>query len=58
MSIKKVFPAIVITSLTCGLIAQFTWKMIYFPEPIVPVILELVFIVALATVGASLSLAK
>jgi len=44
----KAFPIIVITSLTLGLIASFVWKMIYFPEPILPVILELVFIVTMA----------
>ncbi len=46
----------IIIGLTGGLIAQFIWKMIYFPEPIIPVILELVIIIAFATVGCELVL--
>ncbi len=37
------WPITVMVALTCGLTGQFVWKMIYFPEPIVPVIIELVF---------------
>jgi len=42
------FPVIVIISLTLGLITAFVWKMIYFPEPLLPVILELLFMVTIA----------
>ncbi len=45
---KKAFVITIILALAAGLIAQFVWKMIYFPEPIIPVIIELLFIVALA----------
>jgi hypothetical protein len=38
------WPIIVIIALALGLTAQFVWKMVYFPEPIVPVIIELVII--------------
>jgi len=38
---KRVFPIIVILAFLAGLIGQFIWKMIYFPEPIIPVVLEL-----------------
>ena len=44
----KAFPVIVIISLTLGLITAFVWKMIYFPEPLLPVILELLFMVTMA----------
>lgn len=35
---------IIIIALACGLTGQFVWKMIYFPEPLVPVIIELTII--------------
>ena len=44
----KAFPMVVIIGLTLGLITAFIWKMIYFPEPLLPVILELIFIVTMA----------
>lgn len=44
----RVFPIATICALTAGLLAQFTWKMVYFPEPIVPVIFEIAFILFLA----------
>jgi len=47
----KSFPIIVIIALTSGLLGQFIWKMIYFPEPILPVIFELIFFTTLAGIG-------
>lgn len=46
--LRTFLPAIFVLALTCGLIGQFVWKMVYFPEPLLPVILELIFIVAIA----------
>jgi hypothetical protein len=37
--------------LTCGLLGQFTWKLYYFPEPVIPLFFELTGIVALATIS-------
>ena len=48
---RKVFPISVIIGLTAGLVAQFVWKMMYFPEPLFPVILELMFIFCLAGIA-------
>ncbi len=39
------WPISVIIALFLGLVGQFIWKMIYFPEPIGIVIFELVFII-------------
>ena len=47
----KVFPIIVILGLTADLIAQFIWKMVYFPEPLLVVILEVMGIIILAGIG-------
>ena len=44
----KALPIVIIISLTLGLITAFIWKMIYFPEPLLPVILELILIVTIA----------
>ena len=55
---RQYFPATVIIAFTCGLVAQFIWKMIYSPEPLVPVVIELVFIVALAGVAIWLLLSR
>ena len=48
---NKPIPITIIVALTTGLIAQFIWKMIYFPEPILPVIFELIFIITAAGVA-------
>jgi len=56
--IKRVLPMIIIVSFACGLIAQFVWKMFYFPEPIIPVICEIVGIVILGVIGSCLSLGR
>lgn len=42
------YPVIVLVAFFSGLLGQFIWKMIYFPEPIVPVIIELLVIAGLA----------
>ena len=55
---KRVLPVFIIISFACGLIAQFIWKMIYFPEPIVLVIFELGFIIILAIGGCYCSLKR
>lgn len=44
---KQIYPIVVILSLAAGLVTQFIWKMIYFPEPVIPVIIELTFIIGL-----------
>ena len=54
--IKRLLPMIIIVSFACGLIAQFVWKMTYFPEPEFLVIIEIVGILIIATVGSCLSL--
>ena len=36
------WPIIVMIALAAGLTAQFVWKMIYFPEPVEAVIIELI----------------
>lgn len=51
MSIKRAFPIILIIAFLSGLIGQFVWKMIYFPEPVIPVVLELAAFTALAGVA-------
>ena len=38
------WPGVVLVAFYLGLVTQFIWKMIYFPEPIVTVVLELVVI--------------
>lgn len=43
--------ASIIIGLTSGLLAQFAWKLHYFPEPMVPVFIELTVIVAFATLA-------
>ncbi len=43
-----VYPVIVILALWAGIVTQFVWKMIYFPEPILPVIIELIFITSVS----------
>ena len=53
-----VFPVIIIWALTAGLIAQFVWKMIYFPEPVIPFICELVMFVILAVWASYLLLGR
>lgn len=45
---RKVFPIIVLVALMAGLLGQFGWKMIYFPEPLIPVIFEVSGIVILS----------
>ena len=39
--LRKGLPVSFVGALTCGLLAQFIWKMIYWPEPLLPVILEI-----------------
>lgn len=41
------YPVIVLAALFAGLLGQFIWKVIYFPEPTVPVIIELTVILGL-----------
>jgi len=45
---QRMWVIAVLVALLAGLTTQFIWKMIYFPEPIIPVIIELAFIYALA----------
>ncbi len=51
VGIKKVFPIAVIIAFLLGLIGQFVWKMIYFPEPIIPVICEVSGFIILAGIA-------
>ncbi len=44
---KKAIVVIVLLALTAGLLGQFVWKMIYWPEPLVPVIIEICIILGL-----------
>jgi len=44
---KKSWVIIVLIALLAGILGQFIWKMIYFPEPIIPVIIELSLITAM-----------
>ena len=48
---KKAFPIVVILAFLAGLIGQFVWKMIYFPEPLGVVILEITGFILLAIVA-------
>jgi len=41
---KKLWIITVLLALYAGLIGQFVWKMIYFPEPLMLVIIELILI--------------
>ena len=50
------FPIIVMVAIFCGLTGQFIWKMIYFPEPIVPVVIELVCTAGVIVLAAVMSL--
>lgn len=45
---RRAFVISVLLGLTAGLVASFVWKMVYFPEPLLPVILELTMIITLA----------
>lgn len=54
----RYIPAVIILALTCGIIAQFVWKMVYFPEPITPIVLEMASIIILAIIGIYLSLKR
>ena len=44
---KKAWVVIVLIALLIGILGQFVWKMIYFPEPLIPVIIEVVLIISL-----------
>lgn len=46
--LRKALPALCVMGLTVGLFVQFGWKMVYFPEPLGPVIAELAAIVVIA----------
>ena len=48
---KRAFPISVIAAFGTGLMAQFVWKMIYFPEPLLPVVFELAGIIILAGIA-------
>ena len=45
----KDYPTVVILAFTLGLTGAFIWKMIYHPEPLIPVMLELMIIYTLAS---------
>lgn len=45
------FPIVVIIALFLGLLGQFIWKMIYFPEPIPLVVVELTCITGLVVLA-------
>jgi len=45
---KRVFIIAVIAGLVAGLITQFVWKMVYFPEPLILVVGEVAGIIVLA----------
>lgn len=47
----KVFPIAVIIGLLFSVIGQFVWKMIYFPEPLLMVIGELIGFIIFAGVA-------
>lgn len=46
--IRKAFVVSVLLGFMAGLEAQFIWKIIYFPEPLIPVVVEMCGIVVLA----------
>ena len=48
---KRGFVVSVLLGLCCGLIAQFIWKLIYFPEPLIPVIIEVSGIIILTGIA-------
>ena len=48
---KRTFPIAVILAFLAGLIVQFVWKMIYFPEPLLPVVLEIAGFIVLAGIA-------
>ena len=48
---KRAFVIAVLLGLLAGLLAQFVWKLIYFPEPIIPVIFELLGFIILTGVA-------
>jgi hypothetical protein len=48
---KVWYPAIVISGLWGGIVAQFIWKLIYTPEPLVWVALELAFVTVLSALA-------
>ena len=49
--IKDIVPTLVIMALFAGILGQFIWKMIYFPEPVIPVIFELICITGLVVLA-------
>lgn len=48
---KKYYPTMIIGGLWTGLVTQFVWKIVYFPEPLIPVIGELTLITTLGTLA-------
>jgi len=48
---RRFFPILVIIAFLLGLIGQFAWKMIYFPEPLIPVICEITMFIILAGIA-------
>ncbi|MBA7580434.1 hypothetical protein ES708_22325 [subsurface metagenome] len=48
ISLRQAFVILTLVAFAAGLIAQFVWKMIYYPEPLIPVICEVCGIVIAA----------
>lgn len=49
--VKRVYSVVVICGLVMGLLAQFAWKMIYFPEPLTPVVIEVTGIIVISGIA-------
>ncbi len=44
---RQIYPTMIIGGFWAGIMTQFVWKMIYFPEPLILVVGELIPITAL-----------